>query len=104
MVEITKVLQTSVYLRAMMRWRIPKSEPESEWGYPHPSRGKKRGSNDDNAGLIDPSFQDAIAMIVASEELPEQLKVHWTTSMRQFAKATDRPLEVIPGPLQRGEE
>ena len=50
----------------------------------------------ENAGLIEPSFQDAIAMIVASEELPEQLKVHWTTSLRQFAKATDRPLEVIP--------
>ncbi len=35
-------------------------------------------------------------MIAASKELSEQLKVHWTTSLRQFAKATDRPLEVIP--------
>jgi hypothetical protein len=50
----------------------------------------------ENAGLIEPSFQDAIAMIVASKELPEQLKRHWTTSLRQFAKATDRPLGVIP--------
>ena len=41
----------------------------------------------ENAGLIEPSFQDAIAMIAASEELPEQLKRHWTTSLRQFAKA-----------------
>jgi Phage integrase family len=50
----------------------------------------------ENAGLAEPSFQDAIAMIAAAEELPEQLKRHWTTSLRQFAKATDRPLEVIP--------
>jgi hypothetical protein len=50
----------------------------------------------ENAGLIEPSFQDAIAMIAASGKLSEQLKRHWTTSLRQFAKATDRPLEVIP--------
>jgi hypothetical protein len=50
----------------------------------------------ENAGLIEPSFHDAIAMIVASKELPEQLKRHWATSLRQFAKAVDRPLEVIP--------
>jgi hypothetical protein len=50
----------------------------------------------ENAGLIEPSFRDAIEMIVASQDLPEQLKRHWTTSLRQFAKATDRPLEVIP--------
>jgi hypothetical protein len=43
----------------------------------------------ENVGLIEPSFQDAIAMIAASEELPEQLKRHWTTSLRQFAKAID---------------
>jgi hypothetical protein len=50
----------------------------------------------ENVGLIEPSFQDAIAMIAASEELPEQLKRHWTTSLRQFAKAIGRPIEVIP--------
>jgi hypothetical protein len=50
----------------------------------------------ENPGLIEPSFEDAIAMIAASEELPEQLKRHWTTSLRQFAKAVERPLEVIP--------
>jgi hypothetical protein len=49
----------------------------------------------ENAGLIEPSFADAITMI-AAEDLPAQLKRHWTTSMRQFAKAVDRPLEVIP--------
>jgi integrase len=50
----------------------------------------------ENSVLIEPSFQDAIAMIAASTELPEQLKRHLITSLRQFAKATDRPLEVIP--------
>ena len=46
--------------------------------------------------LIEPSFTEAIAIIDASPELPEQKRRHWTTSMRQFAKALDRPLEVIP--------
>jgi integrase len=50
----------------------------------------------ENSVLIEPSFKDAIAMIAASKELSEQLKRHWTTSLRQFAKAADRPLEVIP--------
>jgi hypothetical protein len=50
----------------------------------------------ENAGLIEPSLRDAIEVIAASEELPGQLKRHWTTSLRQFAKAVDRPLEVIP--------
>ena len=50
----------------------------------------------ENAGLIEPSFADAIAMIAASEELPEQLKRHWATSLRQFAKAKGRPPEIIP--------
>ena len=50
----------------------------------------------ENTGLIEPSFHDAIAMIAASRELPVQLKRHWTTSLRQFAKAVDRPLKVIP--------
>jgi integrase len=46
--------------------------------------------------LIEPSFADAIAVIAASPELPEQTRRHWTTSLRQIAKALDRPLEVIP--------
>ncbi len=50
----------------------------------------------ENTGLIEPSFHDAIVMIAASKELPEQLKRHWNTSLRQFAKAVGRPLEVIP--------
>ena len=49
-----------------------------------------------NSILIETSFADAIAIIIASEELPEHTRRHWTTSLRQFAKATDRPLEVIP--------
>jgi integrase len=49
-----------------------------------------------NAGLIEASFQDAIEIIAASKELTNQTKRHWTTSLRQFAKAMDRPFEVIP--------
>jgi hypothetical protein len=46
--------------------------------------------------LIETSFADGIAIIAAAEELPEQIKRHWATSLRQIAKALDKPLEVIP--------
>jgi integrase len=46
--------------------------------------------------LIEPSFADAIAIIAASPELSQQTRRHWTTSLRQIAKALDRPPEVIP--------
>ena len=46
--------------------------------------------------LIETSFADAIAIIAAADELPEQTRRHWTTSLRQIAKALDKPLEVIP--------
>src|SRR5271163_4928161 len=49
-----------------------------------------------NAGLIEASFADAIGIIAAAKELPEQIRRHWATSLRQIAKAFDRPLEVIP--------
>jgi integrase len=45
--------------------------------------------------LIETSFADAIAMIAAATELPDQ-KRHWSTSLRQIAKALDKPLGLIP--------
>jgi hypothetical protein len=45
--------------------------------------------------LIETSFADAVAIIAAAQELPEKRR-HWTTSLRQIAKAFDKPLEVIP--------
>ena len=50
----------------------------------------------ENAGLIETSWADAIDIIGSSPELPEQTRRHWMTSLRQVAKALDRPLEVIP--------
>jgi hypothetical protein len=50
----------------------------------------------ENVVLIEKSFADAIATIAAAEELPEEKRRHWATSLRQVAKALDRPLEVIP--------
>jgi hypothetical protein len=50
----------------------------------------------ENTLLIEQSFADAIAMIAAAEDLPEDKRRHWATSLRQVAKALDRPLEVIP--------
>ena len=50
----------------------------------------------EKGGLIETSFADAIAIIAAANELPEQARRHWATSLRQIAKALDKPLEVIP--------
>jgi hypothetical protein len=50
--------------------------------------------------LIETSLVDAIAIIAASDELPKQTQRHWTTSLRQIAKALDKPLEVIPARLR----
>jgi integrase len=50
----------------------------------------------ENPVLIETSFANAIGMIAGSTELPEQTRRHWTTSLRQIAKALDKPLEVIP--------
>jgi len=49
--------------------------------------------------LIESSFVDAIAIIAVTDELPKQTQRHWTTSLRQIAKALDKPLEVIPARL-----
>jgi hypothetical protein len=49
--------------------------------------------------LIETSFVDAIAIIAAADELPKQTRRHWTTSLRQIAKALDKPLEVIAARL-----
>ena len=46
--------------------------------------------------LIEPSFAEAIEIIMAAPDLSEQTRRHWATSLRQIAKALDRPLEVIP--------
>jgi hypothetical protein len=50
----------------------------------------------DTPTLIETSFAGAIEIISASPELPEQTRRHWITSLRQIAKAFDKPLEVIP--------
>jgi integrase len=46
--------------------------------------------------LIETSFADAVEIIAAATELPEQTRRHWTTSLRMIAKALDKPVEVIP--------
>jgi hypothetical protein len=46
--------------------------------------------------LIETSFADAIVIIAKADELTEQTRRHWATSLRQIAKALDKPLEVIP--------
>ena len=47
-------------------------------------------------GLFETSFVDAIEIIAAAKELPQQTRRHWITSLRQIAKALDKALAVIP--------
>jgi integrase len=49
-----------------------------------------------NPLLIETSFADAITIVMRADELAEQTRRHWTTSLRQIAKALDKPPEVIP--------
>jgi hypothetical protein len=49
--------------------------------------------------LIEASFADAIGLIAEAADLPEQIRRHWSTSLRQIARALDKPLEVIPARL-----
>ena len=48
-----------------------------------------------NPILRETSFADAIKTINESKELGQQCR-HWATSLRQIAKALDKPIEVIP--------
>jgi len=50
----------------------------------------------ENVVLIETSFAGAIAIIAAAQELPEQTRRHWSSSLRQIAKALDKPVQVIP--------
>src|SRR5262249_13773769 len=45
--------------------------------------------------LIETSFADAIEIIATATELPEQIRRHWTTSLRMVARALDKPPETI---------
>ena len=45
--------------------------------------------------LLEPSFADAIAAIEKAEALPRSKRTHWACSLRNVAKALDRPLESI---------
>ena len=51
--------------------------------------------------LLEPSFLDAIAGVEQSFDLPEQRRRHWSCSLRQIAKALDRPPAVIPARWSR---
>src|SRR5688500_10364066 len=48
------------------------------------------------AELLEPSFSDLVAALDAATELPEQTRRHWLCSVRQIAKAAEKPLGLIP--------
>jgi hypothetical protein len=45
--------------------------------------------------LFEPSFADAIAAIEKADGLPRSKRMHWACSLRQVAKALDRPPQSI---------
>ena len=47
-------------------------------------------------GLLEPSFADAAKAIESAADLPARTRSHWLCSLRQIAKALDKPMEIIP--------
>jgi len=56
-------------------------------------------SETNTPALIEASFADAIGLIFAAEALPRPTRTGWVCSLRQVAKAMDRPPESIPARL-----
>jgi integrase len=46
--------------------------------------------------LLEPSFADVTTAIERSLDLPARTRSHWLCSLRQIAKALDKPMEAIP--------
>ena len=46
--------------------------------------------------LQEPTFLDAVGLIEGADDLPAAIRLHWICSLRQVAKALDKPLEVVP--------
>jgi hypothetical protein len=46
--------------------------------------------------LLEPSFADAVKAIESATRLPARTRSHWGCSLRQIAKAMDRPMGIIP--------
>jgi hypothetical protein len=46
--------------------------------------------------LLEPSFADVATAIENAADLPHQTRSHWLCSLRQIAKAMDKPMEIIP--------
>ena len=46
--------------------------------------------------LVEPSLEDALADIARAPLLPEGIRQQWLCSIRQIAKALDRPLALLP--------
>ncbi|WGJ15981.1 site-specific integrase [Methylocapsa sp. D3K7] len=46
--------------------------------------------------LHEPSFEEAIAAIVADPDLPADVKNHWPCSLRRLATFLDRPIALVP--------
>src|SRR5215207_4235561 len=65
--------------------------------YPHPPQAQPTVIPMANTPeLLEPSFGDLLAALEAGSELPEQTRRHWLCSVRQIAKALDKPPELIP--------
>src|SRR5215470_7433118 len=62
--------------------------------HPHPSQSNTQVIPMSET-ILEPSFADAITAIAKADDLTPSKRAHWICSLRQIAKALDRPPECI---------
>jgi integrase len=64
--------------------------------YPgHTTGGKDAIPMSETTALLEPSFADVATAIESAVDLPVRTRSHWLCSLRQIAKAMDKPMETI---------
>jgi hypothetical protein len=63
---------------------------------PPPQPARKDAKLMNSVLLLEHSFADAVKAIEGAVDLPAQTRTQWLCSLRQIAKALDKPMEVIP--------
>jgi integrase len=64
--------------------------------YPLHSTATKDADPTTESRLLEPSFADAAHAIETAADVPARTRSHWLCSLRQIAKAMDKPMDIIP--------
>jgi hypothetical protein len=80
-------IQTASMMFSILRRKVAK---------PAPNQREKDAKLMNDALLLERSFADAAKAIEGAVDLPAQTRTQWLCSLRQIAKAFDKPMEVIP--------